>query len=125
MHGKYDFYSINTMYTYYTFATANRLVVFAGQQWRFVDDVLRFVVGVRHETVAAHLLADRQRVLCDVPVTASITGTVVMVVVVVANGGSVVVVRRQVHEYVLHVDGHAERLFKYRCADCLVLFAAA
>lgn len=79
--------------------------------------MLRFVVGVRRETLAAHLLADRQRVLGDVPVTA--TARVVVVDAVV------VVVRRQVHEYVLHVDGDAERLLEYRRADGLVLFAAA
>lgn len=117
-----------TSYCVCTFATADGLVVLAGQQRRLVDDVqLRLVVRVRRETVAAHLLADRQRVLRDVPVSGrdrSAAAAVVVVIVVDAASG-VVVVRRQIHQNILHVDGHAERLLEYRRADGLVLLAPA
>lgn len=116
---KFSNLSLNLIYNsiVLTFATADRLVVFAGQQGRLVDDVvIRFIVTVRRETVTAHLFTNRQWVFGYVPVVPDTCGVTVVVVDVV--------VRWEVHEYVLHVDGDTERVFEYWCAYGLMFFTA-
>lgn len=97
--------------------------------------MLRFVVRVRRETVAAHLFSDRQRVLGDVAVAATADSVNRMIADAASSSSSssaadviaVVVVWREIHEDVLHVDGDAERFLENRRADhrSLVFLAAA